>query len=222
MDDKTWERYGALGGIWFLVLGVIGSLLAGTPPGRTDSADEIAVWFLDNDTNIQIGAFLTGIGVIGLAWWFGSLWQAMVRAEDGSLRVAVIALAGFSMSGAMAMGGFAVNAATASGIELVGTGSAFFFGLSSVLYGFAAIGTAIMVLAVSGLVWRTGFLPKWIAEIGVIIAALEIVSALGVATDANFFGLVGFIAFVAWAIWNAIVGWLLYQGQAAITATADA
>ena len=122
----------------------------------------------------------------------------------------------------MAMGGFAVNAATASGIELVGTGSAFFFGLSSVLYGFAAIGTAIMVLAVSGLVWRTGFLPKWIAEIGVIIAALEIVSALGVATDANFFGLVGFIAFVAWAIWNAIVGWLLYQGQAAITATADA
>ena len=76
MDDKTWERYGALGGIWFVVFAVVGSFLAGAPPSRDDAA-EIAEWFVDNDGAIQTGAFLSGIGVIGLVWWFGTLWRAM-------------------------------------------------------------------------------------------------------------------------------------------------
>ena len=112
MDDKTWEKYGALGGIWFVVFAVVGSLLAGAPPARDDAA-EIAEWFVDNDGAIQTGAFLSGIGVIGLVWWFGTLWRAMRRAGDGGApRLEVVALTGFVFSGAMAFSGFAVNAAT--------------------------------------------------------------------------------------------------------------
>jgi hypothetical protein len=201
-----------------LVLAVVGSLLAGSQPNRTDSADEITTWFVDNDTAIQLGAFLAGLGVLGLIWWFGSLWRAMDKAEGGSLRVSVIALVGFSFSGAMAFGGFAVDAATAGSIETIGAGSQFFFSLSSVMYGFSSIGSAALVLAVSGLAWRSGFLPKWIAQVGLVIGLAEIVASYGVASDASFFGLFGFIVFVVWALWIAIIGWLLHQGE---TTTVD-
>ncbi|MFQ5556222.1 MAG: hypothetical protein ACE5GB_01720 [Acidimicrobiales bacterium] len=214
MDDKAWEKYGSLGGIWFAVLTVVGSLLAGAPPSRTDDAAEILEWYADNDTNIQVGALLAGLAVFGLIWWFGSLWQAMVKAGDGSSRVAVIALAGFAFSGAMAFAGFTVNAATAADIDTIGAGSSFFFGLSSVFYGFASIGTAVLVLAVSGLALRSGFLPGWLAQVGFVVAAAEIVSGLSVASDASFFGLFGFISFLAWALWTVIVSWLLYQSLA--------
>ena len=32
---------------------------------------------------IEVGTLLLGLGLIGLFWWFGSLWRAMVDAEGG-------------------------------------------------------------------------------------------------------------------------------------------
>ena len=210
MDDKTWEKYGALGGIWFVVFAVVGSLLAGPPPAR-DDATEIVEWFVDNDGALQLGAFLTGIGVIGFVWWFGTLWRAMRRGSDDSPRLEVVALAGFVFSGAMAFSGFSVIAATASGIDDVGASSPFFFGLASVFYSFAAIGTAIMVMAISGLAFRTGFLPKWLAQTGLVVVAANLLSGVGVASDTAFWGQLGFIAFLAWALWTVGVSLQLYQ-----------
>ena len=217
MDDKAWERYGALGAVWFVVLGVIGGGLAGSTPSRGDSAADIANFYADNDSAIQVGAFLTLLGVVGLVWWFGSLWRAMGRAEEGSPRLSVIALVGFVISGAMALSGFTVNAATAAGIDVIGEGSAFFLGLSSVFFAASSIGDVIMVGAVSGLAWRTGFLPRWIAQAGLVVVLASLVASLGMASDADFFGLFALIAFVVWALWLLSVGVLLYR-----TAPADA
>ena len=82
MDDRTWERYGASGGVWFVVMVVIGGILAGSPPGRSDSPADIAKYDTDNDSGLQIGAFLGALGVIGLVWWFGTLWRSMADAEE--------------------------------------------------------------------------------------------------------------------------------------------
>ena len=176
-------------------------LLGRAPPARDDAA-EIAEWFVDNDSAIQTGAFLSGIGVIGLVWWFGTLWRAMRRAGDGAPRLEVVALTGFVLSGAMAFSGFAVNAATASGIEEISGGTSFFFGLASVFFAFAGIGTAIMVMAISALANRTGFLPKWLAQAGLVVVVAELLSSVGVASDAAFWGQLGFIAFLVWALWT--------------------
>ncbi len=211
MDDKFWEKYGALGGIWFVILAVVGSLLAGAPPRRDGSVADIVKWYADNDSAIQLGGFLGGLGVIGLLWWFGSLWRAMGRADTSSNRVGVIALAGLGFGGAMAFAGFSVNSATASRIDDIGDGADFFYSLSSVFFGFSAIGIAVLVMAVSGLAWRTGFLPRWLAQAGFVVVLAEIVASVGVANDAAFFGLFGFIAFLAWALWIAVISWLLYQ-----------
>ena len=54
------------------MLAVVGSIITGTPPSRTDSPAEIASYYFDNDTEIQLAAFLTALGVIAL--WLEYLW----------------------------------------------------------------------------------------------------------------------------------------------------
>ena len=162
MDDKTWERYGALGGVWFVVLAVIGGILAGSPPARSDSAADIAKYYTDNDSGLQVGAFLGALGAIGLIWWFGRLWRSMADAEGGTPRVSIIALVGFILSGVGATAAFTVDAGVAAAIDAAGEGSKVFFQIFNISFGFSAIGNLILTAAVGGLILRTGFLPKWV------------------------------------------------------------
>lgn len=211
MDDKTWERYGALGGVWFVVLAVVGSIIAGNPPSRTDSPAEIAAHYLDKSTEIQVSAFLTALGVIGFVWWFGTLWRAMTRAEDGAPRLAVIALIGLLLSGIGAMGGFAIDAGTAASAELVGDGASIFYQISSVSFGFSAMGDVVMAVAVGGLVLRTAFLPRWVGYLSGLVAVLSLLAMIGIASDADFFRVMGFVAVIAWGVWIIVIGVLNHQ-----------
>lgn len=212
MDDRAWERYGALGGVWFVVLALIGGFMAGSDqPGRTDSPAEIAEWLADNDTALQWGAFLTGIGVIGLAWWFGTLYRAMRDAEDGRPRVAIIALVGLTVSGIGAMTGFAINAGVASVADQAADTAGIFYGIASTLLAFSAIGDVILVLAVSGLAMRSGFLPRWVTYLGLVSVVASLIAALGIVSSDDFFNLFGFLAFLVWALWLLSVSVVNYQ-----------
>src|SRR6476659_691089 len=113
MDESKWERYAALGGIWFVVLNVIGAFLPGTPPSTDDSVEEIAKYFSDHSGGIEVALFLTGLGIIGLLWWFGSLCRLMVKAEDGRPRMAVVALWGLTLAMALALVSGAITSSVA-------------------------------------------------------------------------------------------------------------
>jgi hypothetical protein len=215
MDDKTWERYGALGGVWFVVLAVIGGILAGSPPSRGDSPAEIAKYYADNDSGLQIGAFLGALGVIGLVWWFGTLWRSMADAEGGTPRVSIIALVGFILSGVAAMAAFTIDAGTAAAIDVAGDGSKIFFQISSISFGFSAIGDVILTAAVGGLILRTGFLPKWVGYLSYAIAVLALVGAIGIGNDASAFTALTFLAAAAWGIWIVVISILNYRRLAA-------
>lgn len=219
MSDRAWEKYGALGVVWFAVFGLVGGFLSGSPPSRTDPAAEISEYFVDNDTTLQVGAFLTAIALLGLAWFFGSLWRAMVRAE-GSPRLSVIALVGFVISATMAMIGFGIQAATAAGIEHIadGTMPAFLFGLSAIFLGLSPMGDVIMIGAVTGLAWRTGFLPSWLTAAGALVVIMSLVSSGGVASDAQFFAVFGIITFLMWLLFVLAVGAHLFRNAPEPTA----
>ena len=211
MNDAMEERYGALGVVWFVVLAVIGLVLAGSEPSRTDSAAEIAKYYADNDTGLQVGAFLAGLAIVGLVVWFGSVWRAMVRAEGGTSRLALIAAIGVVISTITAIGSIAIDAGTAAAIDQLGEGSAVFFQLSSVLFGFSPIGDVLFVGAISVLAHRTGFLPKWTAQAGLVVVAVALVASLSIASDAAFFEVFAIIAGVTWMLWILSVGILLYK-----------
>ena len=154
MDESKWERYAALGGIWFVVLNVIAAFLPGTPPSTDDSAEKIAKSFSDHRARSRPPQLLAVLGLIGLLWWFGSLWRLMVKAEDDRPRMAVVALAGLALGGAMALAGGAITSAVALQHQDVGGGAKFFYILSLVLFASAGAGLVVHIAAVTSL--RTG------------------------------------------------------------------
>ena len=69
---------------------------------------------------------------------------------------------------------------------------------------FLAMASAFVVThlaAVNALSLRTGLLPKWVTWLGLVSAAVFLVSTLGSTTDADAIVVFGFIGFITWAIW---------------------
>lgn len=205
MNDSKWERYAALGGIWFVVLSVISAFLPGAPPSTDDSIEKIAEYYSDHAGGIQAAQLLTGLALIGLLWWFGSLWRLMVEAEDGRPRMAVVALGGLAVGGAMALASGAVSSTVALQHVEVGGSAKFFYILSVVLIASAGFGIVAHIAAVTSLSYRTNLFAPWINIIGWIAALLFLVGTIGSASDAAAFGFTGLFGFLVWCVWIVVV-----------------
>jgi hypothetical protein len=214
MDDSKWERYAALGGIWFVVLNVIGAFLPGTPPSTDDSVEEIAKYFSDHSGGIEVALFLSGLGIIGLLWWFGSLWRLMVKAEDGRPRMAVVALGGLSLGMALALVSGAITSSVALQHKDVAGGARFFYILSLVLLASAGFGIVVHIAAVTFLSYRTRLFAPWINIIGWIAALLFLIGTIGSASDAVAFGFIGLFAFLVWCLWIVLVSLNMWRRTA--------
>ncbi len=202
MDDKLWEKLAALGGVVFVVLNVVGTIAQGAPPAAGDTNDEVLAWFADNESGIKIAAFLGALSIIGLVWWFGSLWRRMSRAEQGNHRLSIVALVGLAGSATLFAASTAVLATIAIQVDEVGAdGARFFYVLSMVLLAMASAFVVTHLAAVNALSLRTALLPKWVTWLGLVSAAVFLVSTLGSTTDADAIVVFGFIGFITWAIW---------------------
>jgi len=51
MDDSKWERWGALGGILFVVMVVVAAFLPGSPPTTNDPTGDVKL----DPTTVSIG-----------------------------------------------------------------------------------------------------------------------------------------------------------------------
>ena len=216
MNDYKWERYAALGGIWFVVLNVIGAFLPGAPPSTDDSVEKIAKYFSDHSGGIEVALLLTGLGIIGLSWWFGSLWRLMVDAEDGRPRVAVVALGGLTLGMALGLASGAITSAVALQHNEVGTGAKFFYILSIVLLSCAGFGLVVHIAAVTSLSYRTKLFAPWINIIGWLAALLFLVGTIGAASDAAAFGFIGLFAFLVWCLWIVLVSLNMWNRTPAV------
>jgi hypothetical protein len=219
MDEARWARYAALGGIWFVVLNVIGAFLPGAPPKTTDSALKIAKYFHDHQRGIRVGTLLLGLGLIGLFWWFGSLWRHMVDAEDGRPRMAVVALLGLGVAAGLALMSGVVSSTVALQLTSLGTGVKFFYIMSLVLLSAAGFGIVTHIAAVTALSYRTGMFASWVNVIGWIAALLFLISTIGVTTDRNWVGLLGLASFLVWCVWIVVVSINLWQRVPTTTST---
>ena len=62
MDDSKWERWGALGGILFVIMVLVSVFLPGSPPKTSDSAAKIVKFFADNGDEIRWAAYIAVSG----------------------------------------------------------------------------------------------------------------------------------------------------------------
>ena len=158
-----------------------------------------------------------GLGLIGLFWWFGSLWRLMVGAEGGSARMSAVALIGLAVAAALALMSGVVNSTVALQLDSVGTSVKFFYVMTLVLLAAAGFGIVTHLAAVTSLSFRTRMFAPWVNVIGWIAALFFLISTIGVATDRNWVGIFGLVSFLVWCVWIVVVSINLWQRASAET-----
>lgn len=201
MSRDTMERAAPLAGVGFTALLVASFMIAGETPDREDSTAQVVAYWTENDGQQIMGAVLAGFASVFLVWFGSSLRGAILRAEGGDGRLAVIAFAGSVMAavGALLFAGLSFAAADSVG-DVPGEVTQTIGVLNEELFFPLAGGIALMMIA-SGLAFiRTRMLPVWLGW-------LTLVIGLAAMTP------VGFFAFLATIAWVAAIGIVLYMRQ---------
>ncbi len=209
-DDAKWQRYGLLAGVVFVVLNVIGLITSGSPPARDASAEKINKYLVDYAGGIKFATALFGIALIFGLWWLGSLWRVIGRLEPSGPRLALIAVLGFVMSGAMAGIGQALVVAPTLRAETLGGSAEFVWVASFGVYSMVMATTAAHMLALAALVLWKKFLPVWMGWLALASAATCAVATIGAGTEAGVFMVLQFVGFVSWMLWVLVASILLF------------
>jgi hypothetical protein len=215
-DDTKWERYGALGGIVFVILVIVTIAISSGSPNASDSAAKILKYFRDHQSNIEVAAFIAALGALPIIVWAGSLWSRLHNAGDRSYRLALIAVLGLLIGG---VGNVTQNAVTATfalefkNLHLTPADAKFFFVLGMGFSAAGAIGLATLVLATSVAAFRYGAFPKWVAWLGVLDGIVFLVSGYAIATTSDGIAIFGFISFILWAIWLLATAIIMFRAK---------
>lgn len=222
MNDTKWEQYGAVAGLVFVVLVVIGAFLPGSPPSPDDSVRKIAEYYTGHTGAIKTGAFLTGLAAVAFLWFLGSLWSTLRRSED-TRRLATIATGGGIVALVLVVASIGLNTTVAIAIDsrgaTQGVNPKFIYLLSGVIGGMGNFGVAVLVAATAVAILRTRVFPAWLGWPSAVIALGWIVAGFIVATTNEAIFTVGFIVFLVWLLWILVISFFLYRPQAAAQTT---
>jgi hypothetical protein len=214
VDDSKWERWGALGGILFVIMVVVSAVLPGSPPKTSDSAAKIVKFFGENGDEIRWAGYIGILATIALLWWLSSVWRLMRRGEGGTPRLTVIALGGAVFSAVTgAIAGVILAVVPLVGLSTVGAGGARFFYVFSANTGTSSlVGIAALIGAFSVVIIRSRILPVVLGWLGVLVALIALVGAAVVATTNDTLFTISFIGFTAASLWVLIVSIFMLRG----------
>ena len=197
------RRTAALAGVLYVALDIVVGAMAGAPPAPAAPQSEIAAYIADHRSGLAVGLWLFGLATIPLLWWFATLWVAMVRAEGGTPRLAVVSLTGLLLGGTMSLAS-AVVMATLGLLTTLTEATSPLYTLAAVFLSAAGVGLAAHLIATNLLAARSHALPTWLVVVGMTSAAGFILSAVlgAVSTDttANTVSLVGFVLWLGWIL----------------------
>lgn len=181
MLAPRWERFAAGCGVLFVGLAVAGFVItAAGLPGSGASDAEVVTYYEDGDTELkrELGATLIGFAVFFFLLFLGSLRSAAREAERARGTFTSIAYAGGVTMAALMLVTGALEASIASADGYfenfdVDAGTAIFVqSLTYWLGGFELLAGGVMVGATSIIALKTGFLPRWLAIAGLVLAGI--------------------------------------------------
>jgi hypothetical protein len=175
------ERWAPIGGIAFVVLMVVGSILIGDVPAPDASQQEVTDYLSDGSNHVRnmVGAYLWVVGALAFLWFLTRLRTDLRRAEGGTGALSNLAFGAGVAFAAVWMVSAAVTAAVAYAVELrdapvtdpdlvrvLPTTGRLLLLLGA---GFAGL---LLVLAASVVILRTGVFPRWLAWLGIVAATV--------------------------------------------------
>ena len=210
-------RWGALGGIAYVVLFIIGTILLydGTPDSSSSPAKIIAYYSDAGHRNkISIGWIVGGLGVFFFLWFLSALRRAVRRWEGEDGYLTALTTIGGAIYATLAFTALAVN----MGIRTMSDDTyhhTVYPGLihaaddaSYILHSTGGAGASAMIIAASLAAMRAGAVRTWMGWLGIVAGILAIASIL-------------FFTQAAIAIWILIVsGALFLRGATRAPATA--
>jgi hypothetical protein len=178
-------RWGALGGILYVVLFIIGTILLfdGTPDGDASPAKVIA-YYSDSGhrDKINIGWIVSGLGVFFFLWFLSALRRTVRRHEGEDGYLTALATIGGAVYATLALAALAVN----NGIRTMSDDTyhdQVFPGLihaandaSYVLHATGGAGASAMIIAASLAAMRARAIPSWAGWLGIVAGILALAS----------------------------------------------
>jgi hypothetical protein len=176
------RRYAPLSGALAAVLWVASLVVleAGGNPADPDSAEEIADHFRDDRGAILVAGTLHVLGGFFFLWFLAILGTALAALDETTAWLRRGVLVGGTAAGALmlALTGPQTTGATTD-VELIGPESSVaFWRLSHAFFVGAEYAFAVFVAALALLAFA-GFLPRWLAWTGIVIAVLLLIVPLG-------------------------------------------
>jgi hypothetical protein len=218
MNEAKWERWAAATGIVFFVLVAVSVLIVPeAPPKADDPIAKITAYFTEHRKALLVSGYLSGLALAFGLWFLGSLRSFLRAAEGGTGRLSAVAFGAGLLSGAMALAATSVVSAAAfrvagtQGSEAVMRAMFDLFSMASAMLWFPI---AVWAAATGVVIWRTGALPQWFAQISLLAALAFLVAATSLYVDSGFLaagGVYQFIAFVAFGLWVLVTSILLVQ-----------
>jgi Domain of unknown function (DUF4386) len=178
------ERWAALGGVLYVILFVVGTiLLVGDEPAGDASPNKVVRFYSDSGhrDRITLGWALVGLGLFFFLWFLVALRQALIRLV-GEGFLATLATVGGAVYAALALTSIAVN----MGIKTMSDDTYHHQvypplihaanDAGYVLHSTGGVGVGTMMIAASLAVVQTRVLPVWLGWIGVAAGIIALAS----------------------------------------------
>jgi hypothetical protein len=205
-----WERLGAATGIAFVVF-LLASFLVipDAPKALDDPVSEIKSFYVDNSSQWQASAYLTGIAAFFFLWFLGSLRAALERAEarvEGAVRISRIVSSAGALTLALVLVGTAISDALAIRVAAEADQAVIraLYDVQAFTVSFATFSLAALVGATSIVSYRSRVLPPLVTWLGFALVPAWLVNGFSMFSETGAFsptGAVGFVVLLAWLAW---------------------
>jgi len=201
-----WERLGGAAGI-----GVVALLLASflvipdAPPALDDPIADVRSFFVDNSSNVQVSAYLTGLAGFVFLGFLGSLGSALRDLGRGGF-AALVVFPAAALALAMAFVNAAMLDALATRVAAEADQAVIraLYDVQAFVITMGAFALAAFTGSVTAAAWRAGLFPHLVNVLGIVLVPAWLVNGLGVFIESGAFsptGAVGFAIVIVWLAW---------------------
>jgi hypothetical protein len=186
-----------LTGIAFVVVAVIGGIIAGEPPDAGSPVQEIIDHYSDNKSAIEVGAFVAAAAGVLLVFFGAYLRSVLGAAERPGGWLSSLALVGTAIVAVGLAIDVTISIALAEAVDDIEPAAVQALqALWDNDFVPLALGALVFLISTGLSIVRHGTLPKWLGWVALVLAVIGFTPA-------------GFIAFIGAGVWIAVVSVML-------------